>query len=141
MEGPFRTDLKNPPPLPPGAMFIRGPSSNPQNADVYFRYFSRCGFNLYRFSQQNCSFSLNHNLEKFLVQESIMTDELLTCARKYGFSIFYGIFGFQKAFNNDPHSEANMAKVKRFIKYSVDRWGAYVDFWELFNEQKANDHW
>jgi len=141
MEGPFRTDLKNPPPLPPGAMFVRGPSSNPQNADVYFRYFSRCGFNLYRFSQQNCSFSLNHDLEKYLVQESIMTDELLCCARKYGFSIFYGIFGFQKAFNNDPYSEANMVKVKRFIKYSVDRWGAYVDFWELFNEQKADDHW
>jgi len=141
MEGPFRTDLKNPPPLPPGAMFVRGPSSNPQNADVYFRYFSRCGFNLYRFSQQNCSFGLNHNLEKYLVQESIMTDELLTCARKYGFSIFYGIFGFQKAFNNDPYNEANMAKVKRFIKYSVDRWGAYVDFWELFNEQRADDHW
>ena len=141
MEGPFRTDLKNPPPLPPGAMFVRGPSSNPQNADVYFRHFSRCGFNLYRFSQQNCSFGLNHNLEKYLVQESIMTDELLTCARKYGFSIFYGIFGFQKAFNNDPYNEASMAKVKRFIKYSVDRWGAYVDFWELFNEQKADDHW
>ncbi len=141
MEGPFRTDLKNPPPLPAGAMFVRGPSNNPQNADVYFRYFSQCGFNLYRFSQQNCSFSLNHNLDKYLVQEGIMADELLTCARKYDFSIFYGIFGFQKAFNNDSHSEANMAKVKRFIKYSVDRWGAYVDFWELFNEQKADDHW
>jgi len=141
MEGPFRTDRKDLPALPDGPMFVRGPSNNPQNADVYFRYFSQCGFNLYRFSQQNCSFGLNHNLEKYLAQESIMTDELLTCARKYGFSIFYGIFGFQKAFNNDPHSEANMAKVKRFIKYSVDRWGAYVDFWELFNEQKADTQW
>jgi len=141
MEGPFRTDLKDPPPLPEGPMFVRGPANNPQNADVYFRYFSQCGFNLYRFSQQNCSFALNHNLDKFLAQESIMTDELLSRAREYGFGMFYGIFGFQKAFNNDAGSEANMAKVKRFIKYSVDRWGAYVDFWELFNEQKADDSW
>jgi hypothetical protein len=37
MEGPFRTDLKEPPPLPPGPLFVRGPSENPQNADVYFR--------------------------------------------------------------------------------------------------------
>ena len=42
MEGPFRTDLKNPPPLPSGPMFVRGPSCNPQNAGVYFRYFSQC---------------------------------------------------------------------------------------------------
>ncbi len=141
MEGPFRTDLKDPPPLPSGPMFVRGPANNPQNADVYFRHFSQCGFNLYRFSQQNCSFDLNHNLDEYLVQEGIMTDELVRRARDYGFGIFYGIFGFQKAFNNDAHNEANMAKVKRFIKYSVDRWGAYVDFWELFNEQKADDRW
>ncbi len=141
MEGPFRTDLKNPPPLPSGPMFVRGPSCNPQNADVYFRYFSRCGFNLYRFSQQNCSYPLNRDLDHYLVQEAIMTDELLRCARAYGLRIFYGIFGFQKAFNNDPYNEANMSKVKRFIKYSVDRWGAYVDFWEFLNEQKAHDHW
>jgi hypothetical protein len=141
MEGPFRTDLKDPPALPPGPMFVRGPAENPQNADVYLRHFSRCGFNLYRFSQQNCSYSLNRDLDEYLVQEGIMTDEMLSCARKYGFSIFYGIFGFQKAFNDDPNNEANMAKVKRFIKYSVDRWGAYVDFWEFLNEQHAARRW
>jgi len=141
MEGPFRTDLKNPLPLPPGPMFARGPSNNPQNADVYFRYFSQCGFNLYRFSQQNCSYPLYRDLDHYLVQEGIMTDELLCCARTYGFRIFYGIFGFQKAFNDDPYNEVNMSKVKRFIKYSVDRWGAYVDFWEFLNEQHAHDHW
>jgi len=141
MEGPFRTDRKDPPALPPGPMFIRGPSNNPQNADVYFRYFSQCGFNLYRFSQQNCSYSLNRDLDDFLVQEGVMADELLCYARKYGFRIFYGIFGFQKAFNKDAFNEANMTKVKRFIKYNVDRWGAYVDFWEFLNEQHADDRW
>ena len=141
MEGPFRKDLKEPPKLLPGSMFVRGPANNPQNADVYFRYFSQCGFNLYRYSQQNCSFQLNNELDKYLVQEAVMTDELLCCARKYGYSICYGIFGFQKAFNKGPYDEETMSKVKRFIKYSVDRWGPYVDFWEFLNEQHADDRW
>jgi len=139
MEGPFRTDRKEPWELPPGPMFVRGPSNNPQNADVYFRYFSQCGFNLYRFSQQNCSFGLNNDLNTYLVQQSVMTDEILCYARKYGYSICYGIFGFQKAFNKGPYDAESMSKVKRFIKYSVDRWGPYVDFWEFLNEQHADD--
>ena len=141
MEGPFRTDLKEPPPLPTGPLFVRGPSENPQNADVYFRRFSQCGFNLYRFSQQNCSYQLYEDLDNYLVQEGIMTDELLVCARKYGFGIFYGIFGYKKVFNDDPYNKTGLSKVKRFIKYSVDRWGAYVDFWQFLNEQKADDRW
>lgn len=141
MEGPFRTDLKDPPPLPAGPMFLRGPSCNPQNADVYFRYFSQSGFNLYRFSQKNCSYDLYRDLDHYLVQEGIMTDELLQYARKYSFRIFYGIFGYQPVFNKDPENVEGLAKVKRFIKYSVDRWGAYVDFWEFLNEQHANDRW
>ena len=141
MEGPFRTDLKEPRQLPHGPMFVRGPANNPQNADVYFRYFSKCGFNLYRFSQQNCSFGLNNDLDMYFVQQSVMTDEILCYARKYGYSICYGIFGFQKVFNKGPFDEQSMSKVKRFIKYSVDRWGAYVDFWEFLNEQHADDRW
>jgi len=141
MEGPFRTDRQDAPELPEGPMYVRGASNNPQNADVYFRHFSQCGFNMYRFSQENCSYSLNRDLDKFLAQESIMTDELLQRARAYGFGVFYGIFGFQKVFNDEPFDLEKMEKVKRFIKYSVDRWGAYVDFWELLNEQKTHDRW
>jgi hypothetical protein len=141
MEGPFRTDLKEPPALPPGPMFLRGPSSNPQNADVFFRSFGQCGFNLYRFSQKNCSYDLYRDLDHYLAPEGIMTDELLQSARRYGFRIFYGLFGYQKVFNDEPNNAEGLAKVKRFIKYSVDRWGAYVDFWEFLNEQHADDRW
>ncbi len=141
MEGPFRTDLKEPPVLPTGPLFVRGPSSNPQNADVFFRYFGQCGFNLYRFSQKNCSYELYRDLDHYLVQEGIMTDELLQCARKYGFRVFYGLFGYQPVFNKESDNAEGLAKVKRFIKYSVDRWGAYVDFWEFLNEQHADDRW
>ncbi|MFB3785397.1 MAG: DUF5060 domain-containing protein [bacterium] len=141
MEGPFRLDAKKPAPMPPGPLFIRGPANNPQNGDVYFRQFARAGFNLYRFSQQNCSFSLMDGWDHYLVKEARMADELLRRARKYGFRILYGLFGYQPVFNENPGDPAGMEQVKRFTKYSVDRWGAYVDFWEFLNEQKASDQW
>jgi len=141
LEGPFRMDRKGRPALPPGPMFQPGPSNNPVNADIYFRRYARCGFNLFRFSQKNCSYELYRDLDNYLVQEGIMTDELLAHVRKYGMRIFYGIFGYQKVFNDDPDNAEGMEKVKRFVKYSVDRWGAYVDFWEFLNEQHADDKW
>lgn len=141
MEGPFRTDRADLVELPAGPLYVRGPSCNPQNGDVYFRRHGRCGFNLFRFSQRNCSYDLYRDLDHYLVQEGVMTDELLRCARKYGFRIFYGLFGYQKVFNDQPANAEGMAKVKRFVKYSVDRWGAYVDFWQFLNEQDADDEW
>ena len=114
---------------------------NTQNADVYARRHSRAGFNLYRFSQRNNTYDLYRDLDHHLMQEGVMTDEILRHLRKYGFRIFYGLFGYQKVFNNQPNNAERMAKVKRFVKYSIDRWGAYVDFWEFLNEQKAADEW
>jgi len=141
MEGPFRQDRPNLPPVPPGAMFRRGPAMNPQNADVQFRRFARCGFNIIRFSQQNCAYAITPSLDRISVMESIMTDDLLRHARKYNFRIFYGLFGYMNVAAMHPEDDAAMAKVKRLVKYSVDRWGAYVDFWEFLNEQKAEAGW
>ncbi|HID30846.1 MAG TPA: DUF5060 domain-containing protein [Desulfobacterales bacterium] len=142
MEGPFRTDRTDLVELPGGPLYVRGPSSWPQNADVYARRHSRAGFNLYRFSQRNNTYNLYRNLDHYLVQEGVMTDEILQHLRKYGFRIFYGFFGFGRdVFNDEPDNAEGMAKVKRFVKYSVDRWGAYVDFWEFLNERKADDRW
>jgi len=150
MEGPFRTDdAQNRPKPPPGAMFVRGPSMNPQNGDVYFGRHSRAGFNLWRFSPHNFSLPVfelaadAHNPRPGTVrwEQAAMVDEMLRLTRKYGVHNYYGIFGFAKVFNDHPEDEQRMAKVRRLVKYSVDRWGAYVDFWELLNEQKASDEW
>ncbi|MFQ6041183.1 MAG: DUF5060 domain-containing protein, partial [Candidatus Poribacteria bacterium] len=142
MEGPFRTDRTDLVELPVGPLYVRGPSMNPQNADVYARRYSRAGFNLYRFSQRNNTYNLYRDLDHYLVQEGVMTDEILQRLRKYGFRIFYGFFGFGRdVFNDEPDNAEGMAKVKRFVKYSVDRWGAYVDFWEFLNETEADDRW
>jgi len=143
MEGPFRPERHGPgkDPLPPGPLFQPGPSSNPQNGDVCLRTFARCGFNLYRFSQQNNTPRLLADWDHYLPAEAAMTDELLQRMRQYGYRIMYGIFGYQPVFNNEPGNAEAMAKVQRFIKYSVDRWGPYVDVWEFLNEQDAADGW
>jgi len=141
LEGPFRTDKTDLVELPPGPWYVRGPAVNPLNADVYFRRYGRCGCNLFRMSQRNCSYDLYRDLDHYLVQEGVMTDELLRHVRKYGYRVMYGLFGYQNVFNDHSDDAAGMAKIKRFIKYSAARWGAYVDIWEFLNEQKAADGW
>ena len=150
MEGPFRPDPQGRRPKPPGgALFARGPSMNPQNWDVHYGRHSRAGFNLWRFSPHNFSlpvFDIHYDAKspipaRIRWEQARMVDEMLRTTRKYGIRNFYGIFGFAKAFNNEPDNAAGMAKVKAIVKYSVDRWGALVDFWEILNEQKAADRW
>ncbi|MCK4301036.1 MAG: hypothetical protein KAX80_15965, partial [Planctomycetes bacterium] len=74
-------------------------------------------------------------------EQAIMVDEMLKMCRKYDVRVFYGIFGYTKVYNQDHDNEAGMVKVKRLVKYSVDRWGAYVDIWQLLNEQDASTGW
>jgi hypothetical protein len=150
MEGPFRPDPEGKRPKPPaGAMFARGPLAAPQNADVDFGRHARAGFNLWRFSPNNFSIKVfappdnaeATSLDNVRWEQAIMVDEMLQLTHKYGIRNFYGLFGYHNVFTLDPKNEQGIAKVKRLIKYSVDRWGAYVDFWEFLNEQKADLEW
>ncbi len=150
MEGPFRPDPegKRPKP-PPGPLFARGPAMNPVNGDMLFGRHARAGFNLWRFSPNNFSMKVfagaenpnNATLDHVRWEQARMVDELLLATRKYGIRNFYGIFGYHNVFAEHPGSEEGMRKVKRLVKYSVDRWGVYVDFWEFLNEQKADARW
>jgi len=150
MDGPFRQDPTGARPKPPaGAMFMRGPSMGVQNADVKFGRYSRAGFNMWRFSPNNAGMkvlytgpaSRESGLDSVNYKEAQMVDELLQMTQKYGLRNFYGIFGYTKVFNDQPDNREGMDKVRRIIKYSVDRWGAYVDFWQFLNEQHADARW
>jgi len=150
MEGPFRLGIAgNRPTLPAGAMFVRGPSMNPVNWDVHMGRHSRAGFNMWRFSPNNAGMKVlaldddpnASTLDNVRWEQALMVDEMLAMCRKYDVRVFYGIFGYTKVYNQDPDNEAGMAKVKRMIKYSVDRWGACVDIWQLLNEQGASTEW
>jgi len=150
VEGPFRLDpQRRRPTPPPGALFARGPAMGPINGDLDFRRHTAAGFDLWRFSPNNFSIKVfaspeNPNqptLDHVRWEQAAMVDEMLQMTRKYGIRNFYGIFGYTKVFNDRPGDRQGMAKVKRIIKYSVDRWGAYVDFWEFLNEQHADAGW
>jgi Domain of unknown function (DUF5060) len=133
--------------------------------EEYFSIYGQAGFNLFRFSQQNCSYPLFDDLDHYREAESIATDRLLSLARKHGLRVMFGFFGFYRSglyesravriFSRilqralgfqlerpiNSESDEILSKEKRFIDYAVARWGVYVDFWELLNEREASDEW
>lgn len=143
----------------------RGEGGKSISLKEYFAIYGQSGFNLFRFSQKNCSYSLYDDLDHYREEEGKATDELLLLARQNGFRVMYGIFGghdnptvdsgpvrFLKRIANKIRGEREapvisaedqeiVRKEKKFIEYTVARWGAYVDFWQLLNERKASDEW
>ncbi len=143
----------------------RGDPPRKVSWDEYFAIYGGAGFNLFRFSHRNCSYSLMNDLDEYLVTESMATDELLSLARKHGFRVMFGFFGYhgENASGNrlmrvlkrtlypaigisqeavmDPDDQKTVSKEKHFIDYCIARWGVYADFWELLNERKASDQW
>jgi hypothetical protein len=135
------------------------------SADEYFSLYGEAGFNLLRFSQKNCSYVLYDDLDHYRVDAGLVTDKLLSSAYRHGFRIMFGIFGAHGNWmNNDrsirvfkrtiqnilgtkeealwrPEDKDTVFKERRFIDYSIARWGVYVDFWELLNERRASDEW
>lgn len=135
------------------------------SSDDYFSIYGDAGFNLLRFSQKNCSYSLIDDLDDYRVTESLATDDLLSSAYQHGFRVMFGFFGFygkqqsdiralnilERAVNDalgrpveaiqNPENRELVEKEKRFVAYCVARWGVYADFWELLNERKASDQW
>ncbi|MHA2657852.1 MAG: hypothetical protein V2G42_09260, partial [bacterium JZ-2024 1] len=113
--------------------------------DTYLSAYSSAGFNLFRWSVDNCSFKLWETISpqgnRYLEQEGRWGDELVQKLRQYGFRVYMVIFGFEPPFAQEAKDAAKMDAVKRYTKYIVDRYGAYVDFWELMNEATAEDAW
>lgn len=112
--------------------------------EEYFALYGQAGFNLFRFSQNNCSYALFDNLDHYREAESIVTDQILSLASEHGFRVMFGFFGLY----DDPgqgwwlfDNPTIMAKEKRFLDYAIARWGVYVDFWELLNESYTSDIW
>ncbi|MFQ5460732.1 MAG: DUF5060 domain-containing protein, partial [Anaerolineae bacterium] len=107
--------------------------------DAFLRAYSQAGFNMFRFSQSNCSPALvSANLQDYDYRTATYFDWLMQRLRVRGFRIFYGLFGYRLP--NDPPVPPPEA-LTQFLQYSVDRWGAYVDVWELENERQASAEW
>jgi len=106
--------------------------------DTYLGTYGGAGFNLFRWSIDNCAFRLWDRIEpagnSYLAREGRWGDELAVKARRHGLRLYLVLFGFNPPFPNDSADPQRMAAVKRYVKYVVDRYGAYADFWELMNE-------
>jgi hypothetical protein len=100
------------------------------------------GFNMFRWSTNNCSFNLidqfspNGNTYKLIEGKSL--DLLCDTLQKYGLSTWIGLFGYNP-FLTAPGDIAGENQVKRYLKYMVARYGAYADVWEIMNETSAPD--
>ncbi len=107
--------------------------------DEYFAAYGEAGFNLFRFSQSNCSPNLtNQALTRYDKDVAVYFDWLVQELRTHDFRVFFGLFGFLLP-NDLP--DPPTPEVERFVEHSVDRWGAYVDVWEIQNERRASDGW
>lgn len=106
--------------------------------------------NIFRWSVDNNCFSLYEKIDPtgnvYLEREGIWGDELAATLRKHGFRIYMVFFGFNPPYPDEAEDQAKMDAIKRYVKYVADRYGAYVDFWELMNEfpgsrDKIDDDW
>lgn len=113
--------------------------------DAYLTAYGNAGFDFFRWSVDNCAYKLWQTIDPagntYLVREGKWGDELVQKFRNRGFRLMLVFFGFQPAFRDETADNARMAAVKRYIKYAMDRYGAYVDFYELMNEVSATNQW
>jgi Domain of unknown function (DUF5060) len=117
------------------------------DVNTYLRAYSAAGFDLFRWGDENCSFPLYLSIapggNTYSLLNAAGLDRFFTLLRRYGFRIEMTLFGSPPPFADaagagDP---SKIAAVERYVKYVVDRYGAYVDFWELTNEADASNAW
>jgi hypothetical protein len=78
-------------------------------------------------------------------QEGIDGDRIVADARKYGFAIlftFFNYWGQHAAFWGQQTLTSGETKaLQRYAQYLIDRYGAYIDIWEVVNEGNATAAW
>ncbi|GAX60431.1 hypothetical protein SCALIN_C11_0042 [Candidatus Scalindua japonica] len=109
------------------------------STDIFLQSYNQAGFNIFRFSQSNCSPDLvDESLSIYYKDNAMYFDLLMKQLRTNDYRIFFGLFGYLLPNNSDvpPQSELFC-----FIDYVINRWGAYIDIWELQNERSAYADW
>ncbi len=100
------------------------------------------GFNLYRYSDGNCAYSMVRTISasgnNFDTLHSRWTDTLFYALRQHGFRIYMTILASPVGSSSDAKS---MAAVERYAQFCIDRYGPLVDFWELTNESTPDSLW
>jgi hypothetical protein len=135
LDGDFRTDGHG--------------SGEDRNVDMptYMKAYgnSGAGFNLFRWSVNNCAFNLFNRISKdgnrYSVQNGMWGDELVEALRQEGFRVWMTLFSWKPPYPNAADNPKEQEAVERYLKYVMARYGAYVDIWELLNEAEAPKEW
>jgi hypothetical protein len=113
--------------------------------EPYLTTFASAGFDLFRWGPNNCSFGLYDRIDPvsnvYSRQGGDYADRLLTSLRRHGFRVELVLFGRDPPFASGFQDAAQLAAVERYVRYVADRFGAYVDFWELTNEATMPTAW
>lgn len=121
------------------------PIGNLVDMNTYLSTYGVAGFNLFRWSVDNCSFKLwdyiSTSGNAYLVREGKWGDELVQNLHQNGFRIWMTIFGFQPSYPDAVADSPEQAAINRYVNYVMARYGAYVDIWELANEANLPDTW
>lgn len=103
------------------------------------------GFNLFRWTTDNCSFSLYKSIttngNQYSVENGLFGDTLINTLRTNQMRVWLTFFGPPVFAQINGSTPAEEAAVKRYLNYVVARYGAYVDIWELFNESSASAYY
>jgi hypothetical protein len=118
---------------------VRGAFLGPMRIDEYLEAYEDAGFNMFRFSQDNCSPKLlDASLHNYDRDVAMHFDLFMRQLHDHQFRIYYGLLG--SLLPEDPTTPPP-PELFRFMDYSINRWGAYVDIWEIQNERRASAEW
>ncbi|MEP6795643.1 MAG: DUF5060 domain-containing protein, partial [Saprospiraceae bacterium] len=116
--------------------------------NVYMQAYGKngAGFNLFRWSVNNCAFNLFKRIEtsgnQYGVTEGLWGDTIVQALRQNGIRLWLTLFSWNTPFHSTSDIQpAEEAAVERYINYVVARYGAYVDIWEINNETAVTDRW
>ncbi len=111
----------------------------------YLDVMRSAGFNLWRLNANNCAFHLNEKLDKdkipYREENSKIFDQYAKTLKEKGFAVYLCIFGMNFPWQKDSvQAPENMEKLRNFLSFVVNRYGAYTDIWELGNEVRSKTY-
>jgi len=115
--------------------------------DQVLSEYHNAGINLWRLNNENCcpklwtTFSPNGNV--YNIRAAKEFDAFATAIRANDLRIDFVLFGSGwetgVPFGNSAIDIAKMESLRHYVSYVVNRYGAYVDFWEIANEVPASE--
>jgi hypothetical protein len=119
------------------------------NLETFLKTTSAAGINMLRWTLDNGTPGLFTSIAPggnvYKQQEGADGDRIVAMAREHGFAILFTFFNHW--INPPPYFQApsltsdQSKALQRYVQYLINRYGAYVDIWEVVNEGNASPAW